>query len=263
MTGSSFAVGTPAAEVSAAAGPGPTAPYLVDPLAPAPHRVSERGRPARSILTWRGRRGRMSATKWRALEEILPRFDIGLAAPTYGSPIDHSTVPRLTIGSRQLVLEVGSGMGDATLELASRQPELDVIACEPHLAGVARLCRILADEGIGNVRIHPGDALDVLDALPDQSLTVLRAFFPDPWPRNRHHIKRLVQPSFEKTAGRVLVPGGVVHLATDVDDYAVQMGEVFGQWAVVEPPFRPETKFERIGREAGRTIVDLAYRRHP
>lgn len=203
----------------------------------------------------------MSATKWRALEEILPRFDLGLAATAPASAMDPSAAPRLKVGCRPLVVEVGFGMGDATAELARRQPEYDVIACEPHLAGVARLCRILADEVIDHVRIHPGDALDVLDALPDQSLTVLRAFFPDPWPRNRHHIKRLVQPSFGRIAGRVLLPDGVVHLATDVGDYAAQMREVFGHWSAIVPPLRAETKFERIGREAGRTIVDLAFRR--
>ena len=141
----------------------------------------------------------MSTAKWHAIEQLLPRYDLGLTAP---GPLVAG--PTVDIGLRPTLLDIGFGMGDATAEMAAREPHLDVIACEPHLAGVANLCRLLADGGIENVRIHPGDALDVLDALADGSLAGVRAFFPDPWPRNRHHIKRLVQPSFETVTARVL-----------------------------------------------------------
>ena len=208
----------------------------------------------------------MSTAKWHAIEQLLPRYDLGLTAPgplVAGPTVDiglRPTLPTLLdMGLRPTLLEIGFGMGDATAEMAAREPHLDVIACEPHLAGVANLCRLLADGGIENVRIHPGDALDVLDALADGSLAGVRAFFPDPWPRNRHHIKRLVQPSFETVTARVLGSGGIVHLATDVADYALQMASVFTTWTPVLAPSRPMTKFERIGREAGRTIVDLAF----
>ena len=248
--------------------------------------------PARPVLTWRGRRGRMSTAKWEALEGQLPEYTLaGSGWPQLGRPT---------------VLEIGFGMGDATVAAVTAAPEVDVIACEPHLAGVANLCRMLRAEGLTNVRIHAGDALDLLDGgagrgplgaystvaphrshfvpapsatpaerlrrsgpdltvavqpLPDASLAGIRVFFPDPWPRLRHRIKRLVRPPFVALVERVLKADGIVHLSTDIEDYAVQMQEVFAGWTEVAPPVRPVTKFELIGRAAGRPIVDLAFRR--
>jgi tRNA (guanine-N7-)-methyltransferase len=165
------------------------------------------------------------------------------------------------------VLEIGSGMGESTLAIAKAHPEIDFLAVEVHGPGVGSLLNGIEREGLGNVRVVRHDALDVLEQMiPDQSLAAIHLFFPDPWPKKRHHKRRLVQPPFAALAARKLAPGGILHAATDWPDYAAQMQDVLANEPLLQPVEeglvkRPSTKFESRGRRLGHPIRDLYFRR--
>lgn len=166
------------------------------------------------------------------------------------------------------VVEIGSGVGEATAVLAAARPEHDVVALEVWRPGVAATLGELAESGADNVRLLSVDAVWCLEHLfgPGE-LTELWTFFPDPWPKKRHHKRRLVTPDFAALVASRLVAGGSWRLATDWAEYAGQMGEVLD----AEPGLRggpvprweerPVTKFERKGVAAGRAITDLRYER--
>ena len=168
--------------------------------------------------------------------------------------------------SAPVVVEIGSGVGEATAALAPRRPEVDVLAFEVWRPGVAHTLELLADAGAGNVRLLGVDAVWALEHLfAPGSVEELWTFFPDPWPKKRHHKRRLVTPQFAALAASRLRPGGLWRLATDWQEYAEQMravldaearlaGGVTERWSD-----RPLTRFERKGIAAGRTIVDLTY----
>lgn len=172
--------------------------------------------------------------------------------------------------SAPLVLEIGSGMGESTAALAAAAPHVDHIAVEVYEPGLAQLLMRLADAGLTNVALLRGDAVALLrELVPPASLAGIRIFFPDPWPKRRHRKRRLVQPAFIALAASRLEPGGILHLATDWDDYAAQMRAVCdaeaalantaGDWTP-RPDWRPVTKFEQRARLEGRTVRDLMYR---
>ena len=166
-----------------------------------------------------------------------------------------------------IVVEIGSGVGEATAALAAARPDLDVVALEVWRPGVADTLWKLAEAGADNVRLCSVDAVWSLEHLfAPGGVHELWTFFPDPWPKTRHHKRRLVTPSFAHLVASRLRPGGVWRLATDWADYAEQMlavldaepglsGGVVERWAE-----RPVTRFERKGVEAGRAITDLCYR---
>jgi tRNA (guanine-N7-)-methyltransferase len=164
-----------------------------------------------------------------------------------------------------LVLEIGSGMGETTAAMAKAHPEADFIAVEVHGPGIGSLLNRLAAAELTNVKVIRHDALDVLEhMIPDASLAAIHLFFPDPWPKKRHHKRRMVQPAFAALAARKLAPAGVLHAATDWPEYAQQIDHVLG--AVLEPagaPLfeRPVTKFEARGRRLGHGVRDLVFRR--
>jgi tRNA (guanine-N7-)-methyltransferase len=167
-----------------------------------------------------------------------------------------------------LIVEIGSGVGEATAALAATRPSYDVLAFEVWRPGVAETLSRLADAGAGNVRLLGVDAVWSMDHLvAPGSLAELWTFFPDPWHKKRHHKRRLVTPEFASLAASRLAPGALWRLATDWADYAEQMVEVLDaepalSGGVVERwEERPVTKFERKGVKAGRSITDLAYRR--
>lgn len=170
-------------------------------------------------------------------------------------------------------LEIGFGMGGALLEMARTHPENDYLGIEVHLPGVGQLLLNLQEMEITNVRIDHRDAVEVLERLPAQSLDRVYLFFPDPWPKQRHHKRRLVQAAFVEKLRRVLRPGGLFHAATDWHDYARHM------LAVMEaadgfinragsnkfhprPAERPFTKFEQRGLQRGHEVMDLLYDRN-
>lgn len=152
-------------------------------------------------------------------------------------------------------------MGEATALMAAADPATDVLAVEVHPAGVMALLRRIEAAGLTNVRLVEGDALAVLRALPDGSLREVRLFFPDPWPKTRHHKRRLVRPTFAALVASRLSPGGVLHVATDWPAYAEHVRAVLADWDVVQDRrSRPVTGYERRALAAGRAAIDLIAR---
>jgi tRNA (guanine-N7-)-methyltransferase len=176
-----------------------------------------------------------------------------------------------------LVLEIGSGMGESTAALAAAAPDVDHLAVEVFEPGLAQLLMRVADAELTNVALLRGDAVALLrERVPPSSLTGVRIYFPDPWPKRKHRKRRLVQPDVVALVASRLLPGGTVHLATDWADYATQMRAVCAAepllvntatddpegWTA-RPPWRPVTKFEQRAHAEGRDVRDLIYRRRP
>jgi tRNA (guanine-N7-)-methyltransferase len=202
------------------------------------------------------RQGRITPAQQRALDELLPQFGIAFS----DSPLRSSR-------NAPLVLEIGSGMGESTAAIAAAYPALDFVAVEVHGPGVGSLLNRIAAEKLANVRVIRHDAVDVLERMvQDGSLAAIHLFFPDPWPKKRHHKRRLVQPAFARLAAAKLRPGGMLHAATDWPDYGEHMAAVFGAEALLEPAphglvSRPQTKFESRGKRLGHPIRELFFRR--
>jgi len=177
--------------------------------------------------------------------------------------------PRAWFGrAAPLVLEIGSGMGESTAALAAAEPDVDHLAVEVFEPGIAAL--LMRATELTNLVVLRGDAVTLLsEKVPEASLAGIRIFFPDPWPKRRHHKRRLVQPAFVALAATRLRPGGTLHMATDWADYAEQMRAVADAeprlvgGEVPRPPWRPVTKFEARARAEGRDVHDFVYRRPP
>ncbi len=219
------------------------------------------------IRSFHARRGRMSAQARSEVARLWPRLGIDVN----GLPLDlecrfGSGVP--------VVLEIGFGLGEATASMAAADPGTGILAIDVHTPGVARLLTRIEATGLTNVRVAHGDAMELVrDQIARGSLAGVRAFFPDPWPKARHHKRRLVRPDFVALLGSRLRPGGFLHVATDWCDYARQMGEVLDAEPLLanayagpapRPEKRPVTKFERAGLDLGHQVTDLVYlRRQP
>ncbi len=220
----------------------------------------ERAQGQRGIRSYVLRQGRTTPAQQRALEELLPRFGIPFAE----RPLDFAAV----FGrSAPAVMEIGSGMGEATVEIARSHPERDYLAAEVHGPGVGSLLNRIQALGLANLRVVRHDAVEVLERMiPERSLAGLHLFFPDPWPKKRHHKRRLVQAKFVALVARKLAPGGYVHVATDWPEYASQIDEVFSaNVAFAKWPEgvgnRPVTKFERRGIGLGHPVRDQLFLR--
>jgi tRNA (guanine-N7-)-methyltransferase len=230
-----------------------------------PHQqLTEDGRRVRAVLTYARRGSRFSAKQQAAWDAHHDDWVIPDEA------VDRPGLALADWFGRQapLIVEIGSGVGEATAALAATRATYDVLAFEVWRPGVAETLGRLADAGAGNARLCGVDAVWSMEHLiAPGSLAELWTFFPDPWHKKRHHKRRLVTPSFASLVASRLVPGGVWRLATDWSDYAEQMVEVLDDepaltGGVVERwADRPVTRFERKGVNAGRTITDLAYRR--
>ena len=213
----------------------------------------------RRVRSFVRRAGRVTAGQQRALAELWPRWGIG----TPGAPLDLDAVfgrvaPR--------VMEIGIGDGEVLLTMASREPAWDFLGVEVHEPGLGHCLLGLEKTGLENVRLVREDAMVVLqDWLRPECLDRINLFFPDPWPKKRHHKRRIVQPVFVELAARVLRPGGLLHMATDWAPYVEHMEETLAASAafaaVEEASDRPPTKFERRGERLGHQIRDLRYRR--
>jgi tRNA (guanine-N7-)-methyltransferase len=210
------------------------------------------------------RQGRFSPGQQRAYAELLPRFGVQYA-PT---PLAFGTIFGRTA---PVVVEVGSGMGETTARIARENPGTDYLAIEVHAPGVGSLLKRLEEEGTGNVRVVRHDAVEVLrDMVPPGSLAGMHVFFPDPWPKKRHHKRRLVQQPFVRLAAERLAPGGYLHVATDWEEYAQHVLSVLSHEKLLEntaenyaprPATRPETKFERRGIKLGHGVWDIVFKR--
>jgi tRNA (guanine-N7-)-methyltransferase len=224
--------------------------------------ISQQTREIRSFVR---REGRITPGQKRALEQLMPRF--GLEPGSHLDPVEifHRQAP--------LTLEIGFGNGDSLATMAAQAPDTDFIGIEVHRPGVGHLLQELDKQALNNVRIFNEDAVKVLrDCLPDDCLDRLLLFFPDPWHKKRHHKRRIVQAEFIELLARKLKPGGILHMATDWENYAQHMLEVLerapsfrncagaGKYSE-KPGYRPVTKFERRGRRLGHGVWDLLFER--
>jgi tRNA (guanine-N7-)-methyltransferase len=212
----------------------------------------------RQVRSFKRRASRVTSTQRAALERHWQR--LGLAVD--GAPLD---LAGLFGRPAPVVLEIGFGMGEATVLMAAAQPEVDLLAVDVHTPGQGNLLRLVDGAGLTNVRVADGDATVLLrESLPSASLAAVRVFFPDPWPKARHVKRRLVDAAFADLVADRLADDGVLHVATDIPAYAEQVAAVLAaepRLTTTDPPWRPTTRFERRGAEAGRPATDLAARR--
>ncbi|WP_110685732.1 tRNA (guanosine(46)-N7)-methyltransferase TrmB [Salinicola aestuarinus] len=230
--------------------------------------TAETAKPHRGIKSYVLRAGRMTAAQERGLSEVWPRL---------GLTLDQGLQDLDALFGRQAprVVEIGFGMGQSLIAQAEANPETDFIGIEVHAPGVGKLLDEADKRGLTNLRVYREDALAVLaDCLPAASLDTLQLFFPDPWPKKKHHKRRIVQLPFVELVRTRLKPGGTLHMATDWEAYAEHMAEVMAEAPglvntapvetapfVARPEFRPLTKFETRGEKLGHGVWDLIFRR--
>jgi tRNA (guanine-N7-)-methyltransferase len=213
----------------------------------------------REIRSYVLRQGRTTPSQKLAFERLFPVFGISFSNKLLGpNGVFNRAAP--------LVVEIGSGMGETTAEIAQANPDTDYIAIEVHGPGVGALLKKIDELKLKNLRIIRHDAVEVLERMiPDGALAGLHLFFPDPWPKKRHHKRRLVQPPFAALAARKLAPGGYLHAATDWPEYAEQIDSVFSAEPMLQKAnqskIRPTTKFERRGIGLGHPVRDLLFLR--
>lgn len=218
-------------------------------------------RPIRSYVL---RQGRVSRAQAHAHSALLPSYGIEYKKET----IDFAA---LFGRSAETILEIGFGMGETTAEIAAAQPERNFLGIEVHTPGVGSLLKRIGELGLANLRLIQHDAVEVLrDMIAPASLDGVHIFFPDPWPKKRHHKRRLVQADFVALLASRLKPGGYVHLATDWQDYAEQMLAVLAAEPLLanaaagfaaRPAYRPQTKFETRGLKLGHGVWDIVFRK--
>jgi tRNA (guanine-N7-)-methyltransferase len=220
--------------------------------------------PRRAIRSFVLRQGRMSPAQQRACDELLPRYGVEPAT----APLDFPAI----FGRRaSVVLEIGFGMGETTAAIAAAQTDIDFLGVEMHLPGVGALLRRIDEQGLTNLRVLRHDAVDVVASMiAPATLAGIHVFFPDPWPKKRHHKRRLLQPAFVRELALRLAPGGYLHVATDWDDYAQEILATLTAEPMFEntaadfaprPAYRPLTKFEARGLRLGHGVHDLIFRR--
>lgn len=226
--------------------------------------MSETAQKMRRIRSFVLRTGRMTEGQKRAYD---------LHWPSKGLELKNGAIvlPEVFGRDAPVVLEIGFGMGDSLAQMAAAEPDKDFIGVEVHSPGVGRLMHLIDESGIENLRAYCDDAVEVLEqCIADNSLSRVQIYFPDPWHKKRHHKRRLVQPEFVQLLRRKLKPGGVIHLATDWENYAEHMMLVMsgaegfrntqgeGVFAP-RPDFRPVTKFEKRGERLGHGVWDLLF----
>jgi tRNA (guanine-N7-)-methyltransferase len=231
-----------------------------DPAAP----ESSGTRARRAIRSFVLRQGRTSPAQARALETLLSTYGIAVSA----SPLDYRSIFGRVA---PVTLEIGFGMGDATARIASAQPDRDFIGIEVHGPGVGSLLNRIDASGLTNLRVVRHDAVEVVrDMIAQSSLSAIHVYFPDPWPKKRHHKRRLMTGTFAHELALRLQSDGYLHVATDWEDYANEMLATLGDEPLLEntaagfadrPPWRPQTRFETRGVARGHAVYDLLFRR--
>lgn len=214
------------------------------------------------LRTYKVRKSRVTASQAHAISELSERLMI--------APADSAFLPETVFSTEAFIIEIGFGMGEATIQLAHAQPEVGVVAIDVHTPGVGRLLSEIATSGLNNVRVYEGDAVEFIsNRIAPTSVDGIRMFFPDPWPKKRHHKRRFVTATHMSMLAEVVKPEGFFHFATDWADYADQAQAVLSvhpdwkllppsegvRWAL--PSERPRTRFEQRGIDAGRSITDL------
>ena len=232
-----------------------------DPGAPDSAGAPHERRHIRSFVL---RQGRMSNAQKRAHDSLLGAFGIPYSAGTLDLAAAFGR-------AAPTILEIGFGMGETTATIAQAHPGVNYLGVEVHSPGVGSLLKQIEARGLHNGRIVQHDAMDVVEnMIPPGSLDGVFVFFPDPWPKKRHHKRRLIQPTFVHALALRLKPAGVLHLATDWHEYAVQMLEVLRGEPLLQntatdfaprPEYRPLTKFEQRGLRLGHGVWDVLFRR--
>jgi len=220
-------------------------------------------RPVRSFVL---RGGRLTDGQRRALEELWP---------LYGIPDGEGELNFCALfgNDHPVIMEIGFGNGDATWEMAAQQTEKNFLGVEVHQPGVGHLLLKLAKNEVTNVRVACADAVELLrDRVPDASLDGVRIYFPDPWPKKRHHKRRIIQQAFIELLAEKMQNGAILHMATDWEAYAEFMLEVMRGSRQFEnlspdggnyprPDWRPQTRYEKRGKRLGHCVHDLVFRR--
>ena len=213
----------------------------------------------RKIRSFVKREGRTSKRQAQAIEKLLPE---------YGVPFNNQPVDLVSLFPREgpIVLEIGFGMGDSLAQMALDHTEFNYIGIEVHKPGVGSLLATIEEKRISNIRLFHHDAVEVLEhSIPNQSLDRVQIFFPDPWPKKRHHKRRLIQTGFVTLLTEKLKPQGVLHIATDWKDYAEWIEEIMTKRTDLKRlpadtvHQRPMTKFEKRGINLGHGVWDLIY----
>lgn len=222
--------------------------------------------PVRKIRSFVRREGRLTRSQEQALLQYGGRYCLDVNAPFRPDQDFGRTAP--------LIVEIGFGNGDSLLTMATEHPERSFLGIEVHRPGVGRLLQRLAETGTDNVRLYCHDAVEILQSkIPDRGLAAVHLFFPDPWPKKKHHKRRLVQKDFLDLLSRKLRPGGYFHTATDWQPYAEAMLTLLSAHAAFSnaaqacgyaerPAYRPLTKFERRGLRLGHGVWDLIFVRN-
>lgn len=212
------------------------------------------------VPTFKPRRRRLTPARHALYERLSPSLCLDVQGPRFD--------PRAEFGrAAPLVLDIGIGFGDSLITAAVLEPEVDVIGADVHTPGIASTMARIESMELANVRLVHGDALRFADRLAAGSLCGLRIFFPDPWPKARHRDRRMASATNIDLFCGLLARGGTLHVATDIDDYAVQVRELCDlhpdlEGGVIDrPDRRPVTRYERKGLDAGRSVTDLVYRR--
>ncbi|WP_236718248.1 tRNA (guanosine(46)-N7)-methyltransferase TrmB [Actinoplanes sp. TFC3] len=220
----------------------------------------------RPVRTFHPRRGRMSNRHADAFADLWPSLGITIEDG------DRRPLDLVELFGRRapVVLEIGFGMGESTAVMAAADPQRNYLGVEVHTPGIGNLLALAGERGLTNLRVAHGDAMELVRRLPEGGLDAVHAFFPDPWPKARHHKRRLIQPAHVALLRERLHPGGTLHTATDWPHYAEAMAETLNadpglvnafDGFAPRPDHRPVTKFEQRGVRAGRVIADLIYRR--
>lgn len=212
------------------------------------------------VRTFKPRRRQLTPARAALLDRLSPV----LCLEPEGGRFD----PGLEFGrSAPLVLDIGIGFGDSLTTSAAAEPDVDVIGADVHTPGIASTLARIEAMGLTNVRLVHDDALRFAERLAPGSLSGIRLFFPDPWRKARHRNRRLATEANIEGFATLLEPAGTLHVATDIAEYAAQVERLCGTSAwfeggrVERPAWRPETRYERKGLDAGRTVIDLIYRR--
>ncbi|MFY0656101.1 MAG: tRNA (guanosine(46)-N7)-methyltransferase TrmB [Neptunomonas phycophila] len=228
--------------------------------------MTEEKKYMRTVRSFVMRAGRTTEGQQKALEEVWPEM---------GLELKNGAIDFAEVFGRQapVVLEIGFGMGDSLIEMATQQPDKNYIGIEVHRPGVGRLLSRANEAGLTNIRVYAEDAVEVLaECIPGNSLHALQLFFPDPWHKKKHHKRRIVQPEFAQKIRQKLEVGGYFHMATDWENYAEHMMEVMtaaegftnqageGEYSP-RPEWRPVTKFQKRGERLGHGVWDLMFER--
>jgi len=220
----------------------------------------------RRIRSFVRREGRMTTSQQRAFDQYWIQYGL----TTEGPLLD---LDAIFARSAKRCLEIGFGMGHSLLTMAQQQPDWDFIGVEVHRPGVGALLAGIEQLQLTNIRIFCADAVEVLrQQIPDNSIDLVQLFFPDPWPKTRHHKRRIVQPEFVDLIQQKLIPNGRFHMATDWENYAIHMLEVMQRTPkfcntsttgdfIPRPDTRPLTKFEQRGQRLGHQVWDLLFKK--